>query len=162
MALELEGSSWDSLSAFVFSLQGICVNYIYENPSHNCLTNSLYFLNKGSFILYSPKTCRTTNWESMNTISFLTLIFLASHRLASKASCAEYLNSSLFRPISRIPALAPSCADDPSTYTNQTFDSWPNIFWQTLFFVTNCCPWFWFWNLWKEHSVTKSVRACFL
>ena len=123
VALELEGSSWDSLSAFVFSLQGICVNYIYENPSHNCLTNSLYFLNKGSFTSYSPKTCRTTNWESMNTISFLTLIFLASHRLASKASCAEYLNSSLFRPISRIPALAPLCANDPSTYTDQTFDS---------------------------------------
>ena len=150
------GSKWfnrESSSTFVFFSLGICVNYIYENSPYSCLTSPLYFLSRGSFTSYSLVTCRTTNRESTNTINFSTLIFLASHKPASKTSYSiallvmrnmnltKYLNSSLLDPINRMLAPAPSYADDPSTYTNQTFDYCLVVFWQPLLSAICCCPW---------------------
>ena len=114
-------------------------------------------------------TWQTTNWESTKTFSLLTRIFLASRRYANRVSYSatllvmrnvnlmEHLNFSLSGYMSSIPAPTPSCADDPSTYTDQIFVSlsvttcWPSIS------GIDYCPVSW--NFWKEHSATKFASA---
>ena len=69
----------------------------------------------------------------------------------------KYLNFSLSGPMSRILALAPSCVEDPLTYTDQESDRLSvsiggslsfDVDWRSI----SCC-------FWKVHSATKSASV---
>ena len=69
----------------------------------------------------------------------------------------EHLNSFLSGPTSSIPAPAPSCVDDLSTYIDQMFVCVSIAIGWSLLPGADCCSVSW--DFRKAHSATKSASA---